>query len=375
MSSEGITRIDPLAMIKASVRNLSAYSLKRQSSRIKINQNENPWDVPDEIKQETLRRVAGKSWSRYPDFDGQELRRRLAEFVDWEPDGILIGNGSNELIQALMMVTVGRGTRVLINEPTFALYRQIATVLDGEVISVPLTQQLQYDTPAMIKTAQEHVPAVTVVCSPNNPTGCVIEPDCLVALLEATAGLVVIDEAYIEFAGESVTPLLQRYQNLVVLRTFSKAMALAGLRIGYLLTSPELAKEINKAILPYNLNVFSRTAAEVALEFFEGSLKSLVRKICDQRERLFVALNSIDGLSPFRSRANFILVKATVSPQLIHNALLQRGILIRDVSSYPMLADCFRVSVGTPEENDQLITALKEMLPQIIRETPDESTS
>ncbi len=361
MSSEGITRIDPLATIKSSVRNLSVYSLKRQSSRIKINQNENPWDVPGEIKQETLRRVAQKAWSRYPDFDGQELRRRLAEFVDWRPDGILIGNGSNELIQALMMVTVRRGTRVLINEPTFALYRQIATTLEGEVTSVPLTEELRYDAKGVIRAAQENAPSVTIICSPNNPTGCVFERDALLALLEATAGLVVIDEAYIEFADASVVPLLQRYQNLVVLRTFSKAMALAGLRVGYLLTSAELAREINKAILPYNLNVFSRTAAEVALEFFDGSLKSLILKICDERERLFVALNSIDGLRPFRSHANFILVKTALPPRSIYNELAERDILVRDVSSYPMLADCFRVSVGKPEENDQLIAALKEI--------------
>jgi histidinol-phosphate aminotransferase len=365
--SEQINRADLLATIKPSVRNMSGYSLKRRDSRIKINQNENPWDVPGEIREETLRRVALKRWSRYPDFDGADLRQRLADFAGWEPEGILVGNGSNELIQALMMVTVGRGTRVLINEPTFTLYRQLATTLEGEVVSVPLTGELQYDSQALIQAVRKNLPAVTIICSPNNPTGCVLELRDLSALLEMTSGLVVIDEAYVEFGGESAVALLRRYPNLVLLRTFSKAMALAGLRVGYLLTSPELAKEISKAILPYNLNIFSRTAAEVALEVFANCLKSLVETICAERDRLYLGLKSVPGLSPFQSHANFILVKTSIPPSRIFESLLRREILIRDVSSYPMLAECFRVSVGTPAENDELLVALKEICAEAFR--------
>jgi histidinol-phosphate aminotransferase len=200
---------------------------------------------------------------------------------------------------------------------------------------------------------------VTIICSPNNPTGCAIaEPD-LVSLLELSNGLVVVDEAYFEFADETAVSLLDRHDNLVVLRTFSKAMALAALRVGYLLTTPNLAREISKALLPYNLNLFSQTAAEVAIEMYDSKLRPLVKLILLERDRVYSELAGISGLEPVSSRANFIVVRSSVEPRRVFDALLQRGILIRDVSAYPMLQDYFRIGIGTPEENDQLLGALR----------------
>jgi histidinol-phosphate aminotransferase len=350
-----------LTSIKTRVRELRPYSLAPDRARVKLNQNENPWDMPFRIKQETLRRISDGAWSRYPNFVPQRLRERLAEFSGWTTDGIVAGNGSNELIQALLMVTVGNGKRVLISEPTFALYRQIATVLEGEVITRSLNEDLTYDIKALKEAVVELQPAVTIVCSPNNPTGCFMSDDDLRSLLQSTSGLVVIDEAYHEFAEHSVVPLLREHDNLVVLRTFSKAMAMAGLRAGYLLAALELTREISKAVLPYNLNLISQTAAEVAIEMYEEELLPLVRKIIAERSRLHDALNSIDGLTPVPSRANFILVRSAIDPRQVFTELVNRDILIRDVSGYPMLSNCFRVSVGTPEENDLLIEALREI--------------
>ena len=351
----------PLNAIKAKVQALRAYSLSSDRASIKLNQNENPWNLPPEIGSEILRRVNERPWSRYPDFHARALHERLAEFAGWKADGIIAGNGSNELIQASLMVTVGPGTRVLISEPTFALYRQITTVLGGEVISVPLKPDLTYDGEALRRATESALPQVTIICSPNNPTGCVIDPKDLESLLEATRGLIVIDEAYHEFSGESVVPLLRQHPNLIVLRTFSKAMAMAGLRVGYLLTAPELAQEIAKAVLPYNLNVISQTAAQVAVEMYESTLKPLVNLICAERDRVYERLKEIKGLEPVPSRGNFMLVRSAISPRLVFDELLRRDILIRDVSAYPMLGNYFRVSVGTPEENDQLLASLREI--------------
>jgi histidinol-phosphate aminotransferase len=351
----------PVNIIKESVRALRAYSLKAERTHIKLNQNENPWDSPPAIKQETLRRLEKRPWSRYPDFVPQSLRESLARFSGWVPEGILTGNGSNELIQALLMVTVGAGTRVLINEPTFALYRQITTILGGDLISVPLNSEFSYDVDSIQRKIKSDLPQVTIICSPNNPTGCVIEKDELVSLLETSPGLIVIDEAYHEFSGESVVPLLNKYSNLVVLRTFSKAMAMAGLRVGYLLAAPALTKEIAKALLPYNLNIVSQTAAQVAIEQYESSLQPLVDLVCSERERLFNGLNEMKGLEPVRSRANFMIVRSAIKPGSVFEELLERDILIRDVSGYPQLSDYFRVSVGTPDENNQLLEALREI--------------
>jgi histidinol-phosphate aminotransferase len=350
-----------LASIKTRVRELRPYTLRSDPARVKLNQNENPWDAPAKIKEETLRRITECAWSRYPSLVPQRLHERLAEFSGWTAEGIVAGNGSNELIQALLMVTVGEETRVLINEPTFALYRQIATVLGGDVISVSLNAEFGFDVDALGNAIRDLKPEVTIVCSPNNPTGCVLSDDDLHSLLESTNGLIVVDEAYHEFAEHSVVPLLRQHENLVVLRTFSKAMAMAGLRTGYLLASPELTREISKAVLPYNLNVVSQTAAEVAVEMYEDELRPLVRKIIAERARLYEGLSRISGLTTVRSRANFILVRSAIDPKQVFAELLERNILIRDVSSYPMLSEHFRLSVGTREENDLLIEALREI--------------
>jgi histidinol-phosphate aminotransferase len=354
----------PTDIIKPNVRALRAYTLSPHRATVKINQNENPWDAPSRIKQETERRLSARKWSRYPDFVPAALHERLAKFAGWTAEGVLAGNGSNELIQALMMVTVGKGKRVLISEPTFTLYRQIATVLDGEVLSVPLDANLRYDIGDLRRSIVESNPDVTIICSPNNPTGCVIDDDDLRGLLRASRGLVVIDEAYHEFSKHSAVPLLKDHPNLVVLRTFSKAMAMAGLRVGYLLAAPDLTREIGKALLPYNLNVISQTAAEVAIELYEDELRPLVREIVAERDRLFAELGKSDGLSPVKSHANFMVVRSTINPRKVFEELLKREILIRDVSSYPMLSDYFRVSVGTPEENDRLLAALREIFRQ-----------
>jgi histidinol-phosphate aminotransferase len=348
-------------VIKPEVRALRAYSLSPHRASVKLNQNENPWDAPLRIKEEVLRRFTARNWSRYPDFVPTSLHERLAQFAEWKPDGILAGNGSNELIQAVLMVTMAPGKRVLISEPTFMLYRQVATVLGGDVESVLLTPDLKYDSEALLNTVEARQPDVTIICSPNNPTGCVIDEAALKSILRTSRGLVVVDEAYHEFAEHSVVPLLHEHENLIVLRTFSKAMAFAALRVGYLLAAPALVREIGKALLPYNLNAFSQIAAEVAMENYERELRPLVKQIIAERDRVFAALSGMDGLNPVPSLANFLIVKSATDPKRIFTDLLKHDILIRDVTGYPMLGEYFRFSVGTPDENDRLLKAIREI--------------
>ena len=349
----------PLDKIKPAVRAISAYTLAPYRASIKLNQNENPFDMPDEIKQEVDRRLANRAWSRYPDFDPASLIEQLAAFAGWKPEGTLAGNGSNELIQATMMVTVSAGARVVICEPTFTLYRQVVTVLGGEVISVPLTAQFQFDIEAIL--AVKDRADMIILCSPNNPTGCVATDEDIGRLARNFDGLIVVDEAYHEFSRHSAVRLLDELPNLIVLRTFSKAMAMAGLRVGYLLASPELRREIHKATLPYNLNFFSATAAEVACERYD-LLKPRIDLIISERERLLNAMRGVSGIDPVPSSANFMIAKTPVPPQTLFKELLARDILVRDVSRYPMLGDYFRVSVGSPEENDRFVGALKEVI-------------
>jgi histidinol-phosphate aminotransferase len=349
---------DCLRHVKPAVRETAAYTLVARDAPVKINQNENPYDLPPAIKQRVIEEALRRPWSRYPAFDPKELIDSLAAFAGWRPDGVLAGNGSNELIEALLVVTVGEGTKVVIPEPTFTLYALLTRVLGGEPVRVRLTPELAYDAAAIARARRESAASVTVVCSPNNPTGSLLARDEVERLCGEGDGLVVIDEAYHEFAGESVVPLLERHRNLIVLRTFSKAMGLAGLRVGYLLAAPELVREINKARLPYNLNLFSQVAALATIDGWP-ELSRTVAELVGERERLRARLRDVPGVRAHPSRANFFLIELLeADPRAVFDGLYRRGVLVRDVTSYPMLSRCLRISVGSPEENDTFLHAL-----------------
>jgi len=347
---------DFLSFIKPSVRRSDAYTLKHFQAQVKINQNENPFDMPEVVKLSVMRAMERKPWSRYPAFVPEELIERLARFSAWKAQGILVGNGSNELIEAVLMVCVEPGKRVAIPQPTFTLYRLLTNILGGRCEEILLTSALVFDVPRLVEASGSV--DLTILCSPNNPTGCVLSLDELRAILNAARGLVVVDEAYHEFSRQSAVPLLHEFKNLIVLRTFSKAMAMAGLRVGYLLTHPELAVEISKAKLPYNLNIFSMAAAEAALAHFD-LLEPLITAIIEERQRVYKELLRIPQVRPYPSQANFIVFETEASPTAIFNALYSDGVLVRDVSRYPMLEKSLRISIGTRLENDQFLKSLK----------------
>lgn len=352
----------PLQQVKPAVRALSAYTLAARQAPVKLNQNENPYDFPEALKRRAIERALARPWSRYPDFDPRELVEALASAAGWTADGILAGNGSNELIQALFLVTVGPGTRVLVPEPTFALYALLTRILGGEALAVPLGSEMEYRPERLREMSRELGATLTVVCSPNNPTGTVLEPPDVARLCAEAPGLVVVDEAYHEFSGRSVVPLLAGHPNLVVLRTFSKAMAMAGLRVGYLLADPALVREVNKARLPYNLNFFSQAAALAALQE-PAELRASVERIVTARQELFRGLTRIPGVRPFPSQANFILFELEdADPRPVFESMWKRGVLVRDVSGHPRLNRCLRASVGTDEENELFLAALRHAL-------------
>lgn len=351
----------PLDKIKENVRAIKAYTLDPLDAPIKINQNENPFGMPAAIKDEVLRRARQHDWARYPEFVPTRLLEKLAAHVGWKADGVMAGNGSNEMIQSVVNSIVEKGVKVILPEPTFSVYRQVIQVAGGEVISVPLNEDLTFNIPRLASKLVSSKAELAIICSPNNPTGCTISPRDLASLLRNSDAIVVVDQAYLEFGSDDFIPLLNEYKNLVILRTFSKAMAMGGLRVGYCLAAPELIQEFNKAKMPYSLNFFSMTAAEVALDNIR-LLEPLVKKMRREHERLFADLQKFDGLLiPTPSAANFFAVKTAIPPKDLFEALHARGILIRNVSSAPMLENYVRISVGTPEENDKLIAALREI--------------
>lgn len=346
--------------IKPEVRELSAYTLTQYDYRHKMNQNENPLGYPEELKQEVLRRVAQADWARYPSFNLDRLRERIATYAGIEPAMVLPGNGSNELIYVALATTLTKNDHIVVPVPTFSLYKLLGRVMGATVHEVRMVPDDNFALPAgeIVETAQANDAKVVIICTPNNPTGTAYDSEAVRRVVAESGALVLIDEAYREFSEQDFAPLLDEFDNVVLLRTFSKAMAMGGLRVGYAITNEALATEIHKAKLPYALNLFSEEAAIVALEHydhFEPAIDTLKR----ERTRVYEALQKIAGLHVYPSDANFFLVGFECAPEEVFHYLLdEHGILVRDVSHYPGLAGHLRLSLGTPDENNLLIEGL-----------------
>jgi histidinol-phosphate aminotransferase len=351
---------DALRLIKGSVRSQGAYTLAAPVARHKINQNEAPSDLDADLKSAILERARVRPWHRYPEFTPRSLLDRLGAHYAWDPDGMLVGNGSNELIQATLAVTLDRDDVIVAPAPTFSLYRLLAAVHGAHYVGVPFAREFRYDMPRLLRTVERDQAKVLVLNTPNNPTGSAVTRRNVETALDAFDGLVVCDEAYVEFGGETAIPLLATHPRLVVLRTFSKAVGLAGLRFGVALAHPELAREIAKAKLPYNVNLVTLEAAEVVLDHAER-IEARVAEVRDRRDRTIAALRTIPGLVAFDSAANFCVIRCEAVPaRVVFQRLLDEfGILIRDVSAGVDLEQCLRISIGTEDDVTAVLGALR----------------
>src|SRR4029453_859726 len=350
-------------LIKPTVLSLSAYTLSGLSAERKLNQNESPFDVPDHLKREGIERARATPWNRYPEFVPRRLVEQIAERHKWDPEGLLVGNGPNEVIQASISVAVDPGDPVVVPQPSFALYRIMTGVMGGRYLPVPLGPEYAYDCDALVAVARGEQARVVVLNSPNNPTGSVLPEDGVATLLERTEALLLCDEAYQDFGGPTALPLLRQSPRIVVLRTLSKAMGMAGLRFGYALAHPEIAREIAKAKLPYNVNAITLAAAEVMLKH-RAEFAARAKAIAQERDDFLSRLRGIAGLHPFPSKANFVLVRCDRLPArtVFRRLVEEHGILVRDVSSGAGLAECLRISVGTAEDTDAVVVGLSAIL-------------
>jgi histidinol-phosphate aminotransferase len=349
-----------IELVKPAVRNQAAYTLVPRPSRRKLNQNESPWDVPDALKRAIVERALALPWNRYPETVPGPLLQQLAAAHAWHPDGILVGNGSNELIQAVLATTLGPGATVVAPSPTFSLYRLLTNVFGGRYVPVALGGDFRYDVDAIIQVATREQARVIAVNSPNNPTGTALPPDGVERLLETTDALVLCDEAYQDFGGPTAVPLLASSPRVVVLRTFSKAFGMAGLRFGYALAHPALAREVAKGKLPYNVNAITLAAAAMAMEHADVRAER-IRTIVGTRDRTVERLGRLTGLTVFPTAANFVLIRCLRTParEVFRRLLDEDGILVRDVSAASELQECLRISVGTDEDMDAVIAALE----------------
>jgi histidinol-phosphate aminotransferase len=345
--------------IRSEVRQLSAYHVAAAEDLIKLDAMENPYTWSPELVAAWLERLRTVSVNRYPDPDARRLKARLRHYMAVsEEAALLLGNGSDELIQMVLLAVAGPGRTVVAPEPTFVMYRQIATVLGLQYHGVPLRENFALDLPAMLQAMEEQQPAVVFVAYPNNPTGNLFSAAEMQAIIEAAPGLVVIDEAYSAFAGHSFMPRLRDYEHLLVMRTLSK-IGLAGLRLGMLAGSSLWLKELEKVRLPYNINELTQVSAEFALEQ-SAELDEQARLICGDRVRLQNALQQLPGVRVYPSDANFILFRTPPGrAEAIFPAIKAQGVLIKNLSGQGgSLTDCLRVTVGTGEENRAFLEAL-----------------
>jgi histidinol-phosphate aminotransferase len=349
--------------VKPGVRAQAGYTLRAQAARRKLNQNECPHDLPPDLKQAVLDRAASAPWQRYPEFVPARLVERLAAHYGWVPDGVVVGNGSNELIQATLAVVLAQGETVVAPSPTFSLYRLLTGVLGGRYVPVPLGAGFEFDVDRIVETTVRERARVVVLNSPNNPTGSALPDGAVERIVAETGALVLCDEAYQDFGGPSAIPLLRRSSRVVVLRTFSKAMGMAGLRFGLALAHPEVARELAKGKLPYNVNLVTLAAAEVALDH-AALFAARTREVVETRDRFLPRLARIPGIEVAPTAANFVLIRCRARPasEVFHRLYDEHGILVRDVSTSADLSECLRISIGTEDDMEAVLAALQEIL-------------
>ena len=350
--------------IRPEIQALSAYQVPDVGEVVKLDAMENPYPWPDErLRVAWLDALAGISANRYPDPRARTVHRRLrAHLALGDDQRLLLGNGSDELIQLITLAVARPGAKVLAPEPTFVMYRMIAAFCGLECIGVPLRADYGLDLPAMEAAIVEHDPAVVWLAWPNNPSGNLWPRDDVRRLLRRAGGLVVVDEAYQPFAGDSFIDELGQWDNLLVLRTLSK-LGLAGLRLGALAGPADWLDQIDKLRLPYNINVLTQASVAFALDHFDV-LERQAAAVRAERERLSRALGALPGVIAHPSAANFVLVRVPAGrARPIFDGLLAAGILIKCLDgSHPALADCLRITVGTPDENSQLLEAFEHQL-------------
>lgn len=331
-----------------------------QDAVIKLNQNESPLDWPDDMKLEVLARLASRPWNRYPSVDGEPLRRALAIEAGIDPEMVAVTNGSNEAILAVVE-TFATGRCVVVTTPGYSMAAPLALIGGAAVHPVPLRSDFSLDVTEMLREMDNADVALVFLASPNNPTGNAFARRDIEAIIRAARGVVVVDEAYAQFADDSFLADLDRYPHLAVLRTFSKAFALAGARIGWIVATEDTIASVRKALPPYNLNVFAQEAALVALER-KDLVAERVRLIVSERQRVFDLLRSLHGVTPCPSQTNFILFRTALPAGTVFERLMRRGVLLRDVSAQAMLERCLRVTIGTSEDNDRFVDALRSSL-------------
>jgi len=356
-------KVSPERLLRQDILSLHAYHVQASPRMVKLDAMENPYLLPESVRMEIARAVASSAINRYPDASAQNLKNSIKAVSGLPPEiDVLLGNGSDEIIQLLAMAVAKPGATLMSVEPSFVMYKMIATFTGMNYVGVPLTDDFSLDLGAMLLAIKRYQPALIFLAYPNNPTGNLFDAGAIEKIIKAAEGLVVVDEAYYAFASDSFLPQLGRYANLLVMRTFSK-LGMAGLRLGFLAGSKGWLEQLEKLRLPYNVGVLTQLVAEILLKHHEVLLQQ-AEQIRRDRAWLFERLVGTVDVRAYPSAANFILFRLPHAAR-VFEGLKQRNVLIKKLDGgHPALLDCLRVTVGTAEENELFIKALQESIQQ-----------
>ena len=365
------------------LRELSGYHSPQVSVEVRLNTNESPISPPREFVEAVASAVRDVQWNRYPDRTATALREDIAALHGVSADNVFVANGSNEVLQSLLLAYSGAGRKVVTFEPTYQLHSHIARIAGATVVSGRRNPDFTLDAAEVARVCKQHSPSVTFLCSPNNPTGLAESQESIRAAVDETPGIVLVDEAYAQFSPHTALGLVREDARVAVSRTYSKTWSMAAARLGYLIAPKWLVADLEVVALPYRVDALKQAAGRAALRFV-SHMEHAVRDVVAQRERLVAAMTKMP-LTVWPSQANFILFRPnvpTVNPasatsgssnsglstsgggagRALWQALLDQSVLVRDCSSWDGLTDCLRVTVGAPAENDRFLAALQTAL-------------
>jgi histidinol-phosphate aminotransferase len=348
-----VTTFNPREQIQA----MTGYHSAQVDVPVRLNTNESPFPPPAAWLEAVADIARSIQWNRYPDRAVTELRETIARRHNVDPANIFVANGSNEVLQTILLAYGGAGRCVATFEPTYQMYTQIARVTGAEVVQGERRADLTLDPLEIERVLSRHKPSVSFLCNPNNPTG-IIEPRAnLEAMLAHTTGVVVVDEAYAEFSEWSAIDMVAEDKPLAVTRTFSKTLSMAALRVGYAVASKQMISDLEIAVLPYHLDSFKQAATIAALDFV-SEMEQRVDIIKSERSRIFSAISEME-CDVWPSGSNFILFRPrSTAAAVAWQRMVDSGVLVRDFSTTPRLTGCLRVTVGTPDENSAFLDAL-----------------
>ncbi len=348
--------MDPANLIRSRVKQVTAYKVDKTPCPVLLDNKEAPYNLPDKLMEQVWVIMSGTGLNRYPEMDAEYLKSAIAKKEGAYENELLLGNGSDEIIQTLIISLCDPGSKILVPSPTFSMYANIAFYLNVDTVEAPLNDDWSLDIDNTISLIKQTAPRIVFIASPNNPTGFKYSRADIDAVIDQAPGLVVIDEAYIDYSKEPAGLLYKERPNVAIMRTLSKS-GLAALRLGYLMADAKLTAQVDKVRLPYNINSVSQAVSAEVVKSWD-SLAPMFDAVIKERERLFGELKSIDGVTPFPSVANFTLIKIDDGAGDVYNKLIKAGVRVRRFNGHERLGGYLQATVGTPDENNQFLSAL-----------------